>query len=231
MTPDFWHARWQRGEIGWHSETVNRHLTRYWPELSVAPGGRVLVPLAGKSRDMLWLAGLGHGVLGVELSGAAVEQFFVENDLAPERVDLAPLPFMRWTVDELELLSGDFFDLSPQLLLDERGAGIAAVYDRASLIALPPEMRPAYARQLATLLRGAPHAGGAAESLLITLEYDQQRMSGPPFSVTGDEVRSLFEADFSVQRIASFDALAENPRFATRGLNALREEVYRVKLA
>jgi thiopurine S-methyltransferase len=151
--------------------------------------------------------------------------------MPPMRVDLAPLPFMRWTVDELELLSGDFFDLSPQLLLDERGAGIAAVYDRASLIALPPEMRPAYARQLATLLRGAPHDGGAAESLLITLDYDQQRMSGPPFSVTGDEVRSLFEADFSVQRIASFDALAENPRFATRGLNALREEVYRLKLA
>jgi thiopurine S-methyltransferase len=230
MTPDFWHTRWQRGEIGWHLDGINRHLAQYWPELTLSQKGRVFVPLCGKSLDILWLAARGYGVLGVELSAVAVRQFFQDNGLDVQAQALAPLPFSRWAMDEVELLCGDFFDLTPALLLGPNGAGVDAVYDRASLIALPPAMRPGYASHLTDLLRAARAPDGVVESLLISLEYDQGRMSGPPFAVSEAEVRSLFEPGFSVERIASFDVLSEHPKFVARGLDALREQVYRLRL-
>lgn len=230
MTPDFWHQRWRRGEIGWHSDAINRHLAQYWPKLGLGPGGRVLVPLCGKSMDMLWLAGRGHGVVGVELSRVAAEQFFQENDLDAQCTDLSPRPFHRCAVDEVELLCGDFFDVSPELLLERDAGPIDAVYDRAALIALPPAMRPRYAAHLTDLLRAVGRPGAATQSLLISLEYDEEQMSGPPFAVSDEEVRGLFEADFSIERIGSFNALSENPKFAQRGLNALSEHIYLLRL-
>ncbi len=230
MRPDFWHQRWQRGEIGWHSDAINRHLTQYWTALTPRPDGRVLVPLCGKSLDMLWLAGRGHRVVGVELSRLAVEQFFRENELDARCTDLSPLPFSRCAVDEVEVLCGDFFDLSPELLIAGDAGGIDVVYDRAALIALPPPMRPRYAGHLAELLRATGTSGVAAESLLISLDYDQTQMTGPPFAVTDDEVHALFDAAFEVECIGSFDALSEHPRFAKRGLDALRENIYRLRL-
>ena len=230
MTPEFWHQRWQRGEIGWHSETINRHLAEYWPALGVPAGERVLVPLCGKSLDMLWLAARGHRVLGVELSPIAVAAFFAENGLRPQVTDLAPAPFERWAVDELELLAGDFSALSPAILRGADGAGIDAVYDRASLIALPPALRPAYASHLASLLRATGGGSTPKVSLLITLDYEQARMPGPPFAVSEAEVRALFEADFRIDVAADVDVLEEHPGFRARGLDQLREHVYRLEL-
>lgn len=231
MTPEFWHQRWQRGEIGWHSDAINRHLADYWPALGVPAHGRVLVPLAGKSLDMLWLAGRGHRVVGVELSPIAAEAFFRENGLEPEVTDLSPAPFVRMARDELVLLVGDFFDLSVDVLGAAHGASIDAVYDRAALIALPPNLRPAYARHLSSLLEASAAPGTAPpKSLLITLDYAQSRMQGPPFAVSEAEVRGLFGDRFLTEKLASIDALAESPRFAERGLDWLTEHVYGLTL-
>jgi len=82
MTPEFWHQRWQHGETGWHQDEVNLHLQEHWPRLGVRPGEKVFVPLCGKTLDLLWLAGQGLQVLGVELSPIAVEAFFGENGLS-----------------------------------------------------------------------------------------------------------------------------------------------------
>jgi thiopurine S-methyltransferase len=216
MTPEFWHQRWQRGEIGWHSDEINRHLAEHWPRLGAAPGSRVLVPLCGKSLDLLWLAAQGHRVLGVEISPLAVEDFVAENRL--DAVRLEDPPFRRAVADEIELLLGDFFDLTPVHV-----PGIGAVYDRASLIALPPDMRPRYARRLAELV--SPEC----PSLLITLDYEQSQMNGPPFAVAEGEVRELFGSAFDVEPIAAVDVLAEQPRFRERGLDRLIEQVYRLR--
>ena len=129
MNPEFWQQRWQRGELGWHEDDFNRHLAEHWPGLGVAPAARVFVPLSGKSLDMLWLAGRGHRVLGVEISEVAAVAFCDENGLSPQVTDEPP--FRRYAMDEIEILVGDFFDLIPAHLAD-----VGAVYDRASLIAL-----------------------------------------------------------------------------------------------
>lgn len=215
MEPSFWHARWQANEIGFHQEEINAHLQGYWPRLDVAAGGTVFVPLCGKSRDMLWLASRGHRVLGVEISPIAAAAFFADNGLPVEPIEQERFVLRR--AGEIALLQGDYFDLRPEELHE-----VAAVYDRASLIALPPAMRAAYAAHMAKLLpAGTP-------SLLVTLDYDQAEMNGPPFAVGPAEVATLFARDFRVEALGDLDILAENPRFRARGLTRLEERVYQL---
>ncbi|MCG6861932.1 MAG: thiopurine S-methyltransferase [Chromatiaceae bacterium] len=213
MEPDFWHARWERGEIGWHETEINVHLPEHWPQLGVGPGSRVFVPLCGKSLDLLWLAGEGHRVLGIEISHVAVEAFFAENALTPEVVKEPP--FLRYSAGEVEILCGDFFDLTTAYL-----DGVTAVFDRGSLIAFPPQTRFRYAEHLLRLLRSN------AKILLITLNYDQAEMPGPPFSVKDDDVRDMFGRHYHIEPVFRGDVLAENERFRQRGLTCLWEQVY-----
>ena len=216
MQREFWLERWQRNEIGFHQQEFNTHLQEFWRHLKVAPRGPVFVPLCGKSRDMLWLRSQGHAVVGVEISALALGDFFTEHGLTPQRIHRPP--FDLWRADGIDLLCGDFFDLKPADL-----AGIAAVYDRASLIALPPPLRERYAARLVELLPPG------VEMLLVTMEYPEGQMQGPPFSVTEEEVRGLYARHFQVEALYTKDILGENPRFRERGLVRLVEKVYRLR--
>jgi thiopurine S-methyltransferase len=213
MDSIYWQRRWERGQIGWHQDSINRHLTEHWPQLRLETGATIFVPLCGKALDLLWLAAQGHRVLGVEISALAVNAFLDENRLHAERAQDGL--FQRVVAGEIELLIGDFFTLEQRHLED-----VVAVYDRASLIALPPAQRPRYAAKLASLLTAG------TQSLLITLDYDQWQMNGPPFSVGDAEVHDLFEPSFSLEHLANHDVLAEEPRWRQRGLDALTERVY-----
>lgn len=215
MKAEFWRARWEQGLTGWHKDTVNSHLEAYWPGLGLDPAAPVFVPLCGKSIDMLWLRARGHPVVGVEVSPIAVEGFFRDNGLSPQVVSEGP--FRRWSCDGLVLLEGDFFDLAAEDM-----AGVAAVFDRASLIALPPAMRGAYADHLGRVLPAA------AQVLLVTIDYPQGELDGPPFAVADAEVRSLFGDGYAVSVLYEEDALAEHGGLCERGLTRLTERVYRL---
>ncbi len=214
MDPEFWHRRWRKNEIAFHQQETNTHLQQFWNRFGLQPGDRIFVPLCGKSLDMLWLAGQGQPVLGVEISWVAVASFFRENDLSPQIRQAAP--FQSWEADLITLLCGDFFALTRVDL-----AAVAGVYDRASLIALPPAMRQQYASHLIAIL--PPQVS----VLLVTFEYPQEAMQGPPFSVEEAEVRTLYEQAYAVERLYVHDALPENPRFQDR-LTRLEEKVYRL---
>ena len=134
MEHDFWLQRWREGETGFHQARVLPLLQKHWPAVGVPRGGRVFVPLAGKSLDMLWLAEQGHRVLGVELSPVAVEQFFAEQHLTP--AVHASRYGTHHVAGPIELICGDAFGLDEAVLAD-----CAGVYDRAALIALPPALR------------------------------------------------------------------------------------------
>lgn len=215
MDAEFWIERWQERQIGFHQDEINTHLRDFWPTLDIPGADRVFVPLCGKSSDMLWLRGQGHKVLGVELSPIAVREFFDENDLVPTVTQAGS--FERWENDGLVLLCGDFFDIKSEDL-----AGCSGVFDRASLIALPPEMRDGYARHMMSIM---PES---ARILLVTMEYIQDEMQGPPFSVHEEEVRSLYEERYEVSVLYEKDILAENPRFKDRGISQLVEKVYQL---
>jgi thiopurine S-methyltransferase len=213
MQPEFWLERWQQGLIGFHQDRINDYLTRHFARTGAQQGGTVLVTLCGKSLDMVWLHDQGLSVVGVEVSPLAVEAFFSENNLKPTITSSGK--FQRYHADDITLLCGDFFDLTPADIGD-----IAAVYDRASLIALPPEMRHSYADHLAKLLPGG------TKVLLITMEYPQEQMQGPPFSVRESEVQALYDNNFNVECVETLDVLAENPRFKERGLTEMIERTF-----
>ncbi len=217
MKKEFWLERWEREETGFHQEDINPYLRRYWQELHLEGGSEVFVPLCGKSLDMLWLRDQGHQVLGVELSEIAVRAFFAENGYTPQHETLGK--FDRCEADGIRILCGDFFDLGREALKN-----VVAVYDRASLIALPPEMRERYVRHLAGILPPATRI------LLVTVDYPEAEMQGPPFPVSSGEVEALYRDHAEVRLLEQLDVLAQNPRFRQRGLSRMRENIFLLTL-
>ncbi len=213
MKTDFWLDKWEKNEIGFHQQEINGHLQAYWQDLKLKPESQVLVPLCGKSSDMLWLCGQGHGVLGVEISPIAIRDFFDENGLVPHITRQGP--FQRWETDGLAILQGDFFNLNASDVQE-----VGGVFDRASLVALPPELRQQYSQHLQQILpRGA-------RILLVAFEYDQEVMAGPPFSVTEDELRLLYLQRYGIKPLFEMDVLDGYPQFCARGLDKLLDKVY-----
>lgn len=216
MQPEFWHKRWASNQIGFHLTEVNPYLQRFWPGLERAAGSQVLVPLCGKSLDLAWLAGQGLQVLGVELSEKAVEDFFHEHKLEPQISQRGP--FKVYSAESIELWCGDFFALTA-----EDVEGCTGLYDRAALIALPLEMRERYVQHLAHILPDA------CEGLLITLDYNQSEIDGPPFSVPDAEVQRLLAADWQLEILEACDVLAASAKFVQAGATRLDERVYRLR--
>lgn len=216
MDADFWRQRWQDNQIGFHQDQPTPLMQKHWPAIGAAPGCRVFVPLAGKSRDMLWLAAQGHRVLGVELSQLAVEQFFAEHGL---QADIHETRYGRhYCAGDIELICGDAFALDAAALAD-----CAAVFDRAALIALPPELRLRYVDELYARLPGE------CRGLLITLEYLQDEKEGPPFSVTESEVRARFGSRWNVDLLERRDILVTQQNFIDEGVTALDTCVFRLQ--
>ncbi|MCP1624398.1 thiopurine S-methyltransferase [Pseudomonas nitroreducens] len=216
MQHEFWQSRWARNEIGFHQQAVNPGLQRHWPSLEVPEESQVLVPLCGKSLDMLWLAQWGYRVLGVELAERAAVDFFVELGVTPQITQDGAL--RRYSYERLEILQGDFFDVTA-----EQVAECSGLYDRAALIALPPDLRENYAAHLQAIL---PRQ---ARGLLVTLEYPQAEMDGPPFAVLANEVHGLFDEGWEVEEVERLDVLADNPKFLKRGVGCLDEVVFALR--
>lgn len=215
MRPEFWRQRWAENQIGFHQNTPTPLLLKYWPTLGIAAGARVFVPLAGKSLDMAWLASQGYRVLGVELSQLAVEQFFDEHGLQPSVSESKS--GRHYAAGGIELICGDAVSLDEEALHD-----CAAVFDRAALIALPPELRARYASQLYARLPAG------CRGLLVTLEYPQHERAGPPFSVQEDEVRLLYARDRDIDLLDRRQIPPEHPGYVG-GVSMLATAVYALR--
>lgn len=216
MQKKYWLDRWERKDIGFHQNEINPYLCQFWQSLQLAPGSTVLVPLCGKSNDMLWLHQQGHTVLGVELSGIAARAFFTGNGLTPQCG--VHDQFTLLEANDIHILCGDFFDLRKNDV-----EKVTAVYDRAALIALPSEMRKRYTHHLLSILPSA------TQILLITFDYPQHEMPGPPFAVCMDEVISLYQSHAEITLLRQQNVLEQNPRFQERGLSRLQENTILLK--
>ena len=62
--------------------------------------------------------------------------------------------------------------------------------------------------------------------LLVTVEYDEQKMKGPPFSVSVPQLRNLFGE--RLELLSEAEVIESNPRFKDRGLASLMERVWTV---
>ncbi len=215
MQPEFWHERWRGGQIGFHQSAVDKSLRQCWQALAVPKSSRVLVPLCGKSLDLLWLCAQGYSVIGVELSDIALQAFCMENGVPARRRPLRE--FDLYAAPNLALYRGDLFSLDLPVL-----GNVAAVYDRAALISWAPALRLPYVEHMAALTQP-----GTA-TLLITLEYPQMQMAGPPFSVDGDDVQRLYAPHHAIRELARRDVWANEPRMRARGVTRVSEVCYRI---
>ena len=207
---DDWLERWQVGRIGWHEADGNKSLRRHWD----ASARRVLVPLCGKSQDLLWLARAGNEVVGVELSEIAAKAFFEENDLAYSRVD-GKLPAYVAADGRITIYCGDYFDFA----LGGDVVEFDAYYDRGALVAISPDSREAFVSHGRRLL------GPDATKLIITVEYDQSVAAGPPFSIPAQSMQSLWP---ELERIDAYDDMDNcPPKFKDAGLMEIAEAVWR----
>lgn len=193
MQHDFWHHKWQAGEIGFHLQDVNPLLVQSFAQLALQSGSRIFLPLCGKTQDIHWLISQGYRVVGAELSQLAIAQLFDELALTPTITRLDKL--IHYQAEQIDIFVGDIFDLTPALI-----GSVDAIYDRAALVALPITIRPLYAAHLVSLSQHAPQ-------LVICFVYDQQVISGPPFSVNAAEVMALYQSDYKINLLDSVEVV------------------------
>jgi len=185
MKEEFWIESWEVGgsKTSFHRPDIHPYVTTYCPPDFLA-GKRILVPLCGKTNDMSWFQQYGAHTIGVELVETAVHQYFTDH----------PQPYSkngnRYEADKLTIINDNLFGLTP----DDVGH-IDFVYDRASLIAFPLDMRMEY---LITMDRLTPVG---CQTMLITLEYFPT-LPEPPFSVNAHDVQAYYGENHTIKHFA-----------------------------
>ncbi len=212
MSDKDWADAWEHGQIGFHQSETNDFLARLGEQVLGETPGRVLVPLCGKTLDMVHLANTADAVIGVEFVEQAVQEFFAERGLVA-KVDATPP--VRYESGPYTLFAADFFSINT-----EHTGEINSVFDRASIVALDADTRARYAQHLASLL------SAGATVLLITFDYNQSFMAGPPFAVPDEEVHALFETNFTIEHLETIDAL--NDEMRSRGATTFESTAYKM---
>lgn len=214
----FWQKRWDDGQTGWHEGAANDLLVRHFEKLALAPASRVLVPLAGKSVDVSWIAERGHEVIGIELSMTAIEAFFAERtEAASARTKVGRHDAM--SSKGITLVCADIFDLDVPAL-----GTFDAIYDRAALVALEPSTRAAYVDGGRALLKRD------GRTLLVAFAYDGQRELGPlgpPWSIDEATVRTLYSRE-KVEKLETRPT-SVSPRLAAAGVKSIDESAYLIR--
>ena len=207
MNHEFWHDKWQKQEIGFHEAKANPLLLANIKALHLAPGSRIFLPLCGKTLDIAWLLAQSYEVVGVELNELAVNALFEEMHITPTISECGALT--HYSADGLDVFLGDIFALQADTL-----GPVAAIYDRAALIALPEAMRRDYSQHIRDLT-------GTAKQLLITVEYDQSLLAGPPFNVSAAEVAEHYQPFYTLDTLA-----VQNIKGGLKGKCAANEHVW-----
>jgi thiopurine S-methyltransferase len=189
MDSNFWLQKWKDNNINFHKSEVNPVLVKHFGELSLSNNSRVFVPLCGKTLDIAWLLSQGYRVTGAELVELAIEQLFEELRVSPKISRLGEVSL--YSAKDIDIFVGDIFDVSDKIL-----GSVDAIYDRAALVALPGETRKQYTAHLMEIT-------GKAPQLLVTYEYDQSLMEGPPFSISEEEVNKHYSDSYSVSLVSS----------------------------
>ncbi|MEX0662667.1 MAG: thiopurine S-methyltransferase [Balneolaceae bacterium] len=209
MELSYWQSRWRKNKIGFHLPEGYPGLQKYWHHLDITDHPVVLVPLCGKSIDMVWMEEQGGTVIGVEISEKAILDFLDENNREYKTNTFAN--FTIYQTGKIHLWCGDFMKLPKHKL-----PKINLIFDKGALIALPPKMRISYFYKIKEL------AGNSTKILLQHFEYPQNQMPGPPFSVSEEEIENAFKATFSIHLLESNNIKPETfPKFQRRGLNSI----------
>lgn len=211
MDADFWISKWEDKAIGFHRADYHPELIKYFDKIEPHSDNKILVPLCGKTKDMLFLKEKGLQISGIEFSDIACEEFFSENDLSFTTIE--ENGFKVFKGSNHSLFCGDFYKYKPEHKYQ-------AAYDRAAIVAIDPKSRKAYAKQYSNLLVSG------AKLLLLSFEYDQTKVQGPPWSVEETYINEFFGSDFKVEILDSNLVEITSPKFKKNGLEQATQKIY-----
>lgn len=212
MSASQWKQAWENGEIDFHQTQINPQLKAWLPRLGLTEDARIFVPMCGKSQDMAWLLTQKLCVTGVEISPIALAAFFEANAMIAHSRQEGRL--CCWQAGPISLFCGDIFKLRKEDLAD-----VAAVYDRAALLALSPPMRRRYVRHLHSILPAQ------CSILLITTEYPEAAEADPPFTVAS-EILALYQETYSIELLHTERGFETHPGEGQSGLQATQEKIH-----
>jgi len=156
-------------------------------------------------------------VVGVEFVDTAVQAFWDGLGVTPQTDEFHG--FIRSTHGPITLLQGDIFHLQ-----ETHTGTIDAIYDRAGIIAIPPDQQERYAGHMLRLLK----PGG--QMLLISYDMPLPPEQGPPFSIHPDKMPALFAAASEVSCLQTLMLTPEEePKLIKRGAAWAREGVWRIE--
>ncbi|MBL7941965.1 MAG: methyltransferase domain-containing protein [Flavobacteriales bacterium] len=167
LDKNFWSKRWQDKSTGWDVGTVSAPFVPFFDSLENKET-RILIPGCGNAYEAeeLWKRGFKNVTI---------------VDIAPE-----PLALFKARVPgfpEAQLICTDFFAFTGQFDL---------IIEQTFFCALPPALRPDYARHMHALL--AP--GGRIAGLMFNFPLTEE---GPPFGGSEEEYRGHFDPYFSIR--------------------------------
>ncbi|MDZ7681321.1 MAG: hypothetical protein U5J63_06285 [Fodinibius sp.] len=214
MEISYWQSRWHKDNTGWQMDEVYPLLPTLWNRRSLKSQARVLVPLCGNSPDLHWLAEQGHTVIGIDVSGKALRRTM--RDHPAKFTEETSYGFTVYRSQQMELWEGDFLKLPARTITTPD-----VIYDKAAIVALPPEMRTTFAQKVMEL------SNPNTQLLVQTFEYEQHEMSGPPFSVGRNEIEQYYGDRFSITPVHEQSRLQDMAKFRQRGLSSyFIEKVY-----
>ncbi|KAI9001217.1 thiol methyltransferase 1 [Trametes punicea] len=165
-----WDEAWKVQVTPWDAGTVQPALKELVESKAVdlPTSGRALVPGCGRGYDAIYIAAsLGLETIGTDISPTAIKA-------AQEYKDTVGGPDNVW------------FEVSDFFAMDE--ATFDLVYDYTFFVAIPPSMRPAWAKQMSKLVK----PGG----FLITLVFPILPYTdvGPPFYVRPEHYEEVLDS-------------------------------------
>ncbi|XP_064639113.1 uncharacterized protein LOC135494778 isoform X2 [Lineus longissimus] len=181
---DYWLTRWDLGQISYHKTEVHPSLKKHYDLLLDGRSSlKILVPLCGKSQDILWLYKQGHTVIGIEVGQKPCEDFFTENKISytKERSDAVDGDLYKSDDGRVQIYCCDIFRFSSEI----KGV-FDGFWDRGSYCAILPQDREKYCRLMASL------AAPGFTALVEAAEYDSRIFAGPPQSLSVEDMQSLY---------------------------------------
>jgi len=191
-----WDALWRQKTTPWDRAAPNSALIDALNERSDILGSSIqsgetrrrtaLIPGCGRGYDVLLFASHGYDAYGLDISQTAVEACR-ELD-AEQGNDDTRYPLKATTAGRglREFLVADFFN--DDLSSHTNGSGFDIIYDFTFLCAIPPELRPQWAKRMSELL--APNGS------LICLEFPlakPPKAGGPPHGLSSELYLQLFK--------------------------------------
>jgi len=200
-----WENSWKNynGKPGFHMKTPNPCLLEYGELLfdNAHEHQKILVPLCGKTVDLILLQEMGD-VCGIEVVQTAIDQFAEENQVTWSTEDLLQSAVTKFvslkaTVgNTLMIAKQDLFNLPKGWSSHSNSKSdgkFTCCWDRASLVAIAPELREKYVQVLLEEL--APDA----TILMQVITYNKDQMQGPPYPVTPGDVEKLYGEHFDIE--------------------------------